>query len=143
MHARALDRAPKMSFVLTLCLMASGGCEQPAIDPIDMIEAIVIEETDDPVERWRPLIATQFPEEELDTAMCIIRHESNGDPSADNPRSTARGLFQVLGSLWAPKYEVPQTALYDPVTNTRMAAGIWEDQGWMAWSPYQRGLCRY
>lgn len=132
----ALVAGGPMSFVLAVCLLTGGACD------IESLTTIPIEEHVGPVERWRPLVATQFPDEELDTAMCIIRHESNGDASADNPRSTARGLFQVLGSLWAPKYEVPQTALYDPVTNTRMAADIWEKQGWRAWTPYQRGSCR-
>jgi hypothetical protein len=99
------------------------------------------EESSDPVERWRPLVETQFPGSEVDTALCLIRHESGGDPSADNPRSSARGLFQVLGSLWAPHYGVSRAALYDPLTNTLIAHGIWEKHGWGAWSPYKRGLC--
>lgn len=128
-----------LSLLLSICLSVPGICE-PA--QLEQFEDLAVEETDDPVERWRPLVETQFPASEVDTAMCLIRHESGGDPEADNPRSSARGLFQVLGSLWAPHYGVSRSALYDPVTNVRIAHGIWEKQGWRAWSPYQRGLCR-
>lgn len=138
--ARALrqnEDAP-LSFILSICLSFPGVCQTAHLD---QLEAMATEESSDPVERWRPLVATQFPESEVDTALCLIRHESGGDPSADNPRSSARGLFQVLGSLWAPHYGVSRAALYDPLTNTLIAHGIWEKQGWGAWSPYKRGLC--
>ena len=128
-----------MSFLLTLCLMVPGVCESAGLDHL---EAVTAQEDTGPVERWRPLVEAHFPAREIDTAMCIIRHESRGDPEADNPRSTARGLFQVLGSLWAPHYGVTRVELYDPATNTRIARDIWEDYGWWAWSPYKRGACR-
>ncbi len=128
-----------MSFLLTLCLMVPGVCETAGLDHLD---ALAVQEDAGPVERWRPLVEAQFPAEEVETAMCIIRHESNGEPEADNPRSSARGLFQVLGSLWAPYYGMSQAELYDPATNTRIARKIWDKQGWRAWSPYQRGACR-
>lgn len=128
-----------MSFLLTLCLMVPGVCDTTGLDHLDTISR---HEATGPVERWRPLVESQFPAAEVDTAMCIIRHESNGDSDADNPRSSARGLFQVLGSLWAPHFGISRADLYDPAVNTRIAARIWEKQGWQAWSPYQRGLCR-
>jgi soluble lytic murein transglycosylase-like protein len=128
-----------MSLLLTICLTLPGACEPTYLDQIEAITAPADERT---VERWRPLVATQFPASEVNTALCIIEHESNGDPGADNPRSSARGLFQVLGSLWAPHYGISRKELYDPVTNTRLAADIWEKQGWHAWSPYKRGACR-
>lgn len=128
-----------MSFLLTLCLMAPGLCETTGLDHLD---AIVVQEEAGPVERWRPLVSAYFPATEVDTALCIIRHESKGDPEADNPRSSARGLFQVLGSLWAPHFGVNRDDLYDPIINTGIARAIWEDHGWWAWSPYERGACR-
>lgn len=128
-----------MSFILTLCLMMPGVCETTGIDHLD---AMATMEDAGPVERWRPLVAAQFPATEVDTAICIIRHESNGEPDADNPRSSAAGLFQVLGSLWAPHYGISRSELYDPTVNTRIARDIWEDHGWWAWSPYKRGACR-
>lgn len=128
-----------LSLLLSICLSVPGVCEPPHFQ---QVEPVVVAESDDPVERWRRLVETEFPTSEVDTAMCVIRHESAGNPDADNPRSSARGLFQILGSLWAPHFGVSQRALYDPVTNTRIAHDIWQKQGWWAWSPYKRGLCR-
>ena len=129
-----------MSFALALCLTLPGVCEIPEF--VDYLEAVAISESAGDIERWRPLVSLYFPPEEVETAICIIGRESNGDPDADNPTSSARGLFQVLGSLWAPHYGIPRTDLYDPVINTRLAVDIWENYGWGAWSPYQRGACR-
>ena len=129
-----------MNFLFSLCLMVPGVCDVPDLD--DYLEAVAVYQTADQVERWRPLVARHFPDEEVERALCIIRHESNGDPQADNPRSTARGLFQILGSLWAPHYGIERTDLYDPVLNTRLARDIWDNYGWWAWSPYKRGACR-
>lgn len=129
-----------MSLMLSLCLVVPGVCDVPELD--GYLDAIALEQTADPIERWRSLVSLYFPEDQIDRALCIIRHESNGDPDADNPTSSARGLFQILGSLWAPHYGIDRTDLYDPLINTRLARDIWENYGWGAWSPYQRGACR-
>lgn len=129
-----------MSLLLSLCLTLPGVCEPPDLHThLTISEAPVSE---GPVERWRPLVALYFPSDEVDRALCIIEHESGGDPDADNPRSTARGLFQILGSLWAPHYGVAREDLYDPWVNTHLAHDIWDNHGWWAWSPYNRGACR-
>lgn len=94
------------------------------------------------VEQWRALVAAYFPSDQVDRALCIISYESGGNPGAKNPRSSARGLFQILGSLWAPYYGISQDALYDPATNVNIAVKIWGQSGWSAWSPYKRGQCR-
>lgn len=94
------------------------------------------------VEQWRDLVAAYFPSSEVDRALCIISHESGGNPNAKNPRSSARGLFQILASLWAPHFGVSYDALYDPATNVKLAAQVWAQSGWAAWSPWNRGLCR-
>lgn len=129
-----------MSLALALCLVLPGSCDVPELD--DYLEAVAVFQTAGDIERWRPLVSLYFPPNEIETALCIIDHESNGDPDADNPRSSARGLFQILGSLWAPHYGVSRADLYHPLTNTRIAVDIWETYGWGAWSPYQRGACR-
>lgn len=94
------------------------------------------------VERWRPLVADHFDAGQVDTMMCIMAHESGGNPNAKNPRSSARGLFQILASLWAPHFGVSYDDLYDPGVNVRLARAIYDQQGYRAWSPYGRGLCR-
>lgn len=93
------------------------------------------------VEYWRPLVAAYWPAGTVDQALCLIAMESGGDPNADNPRSTARGLFQILASLWAPYFAVSSDDLYDPETNVRLARQIYDIQGWSAWSPYLHGFC--
>ena len=52
------------------------------------------------VEQWRPLVAAYFPAGEVDRALCIMQHESRGNPNAKNPRSSAAGLFQFLRGTW-------------------------------------------
>lgn len=89
------------------------------------------------VEAWRTLVATYFPAENVDRALSVLSCESRGDPYADNPRSTARGLFQFLSSTWntvagytgSPTYDL---AAYDPtwqVINT-----VWLSKGGSDWS---------
>lgn len=94
------------------------------------------------VEQWRGLVAAHFPADQVDRALCVMWHESRGDPNAKNPTSTARGLMQILASLWAPHFGLAYDDLYDPDTNMRVARQVWDMQGWWAWSPYKRGLCR-
>jgi len=127
--------------VLMVLLLLWMGVGEPT-DVADQLETVVHEQIADPVQRWRPLVEEHFPAEEVDTALCIIGHESGGNPLADNPQSSASGLFQVLGSLWAPRFGVARDQLFEPELNTRLASDIWEQQGWWAWSPYQRGACR-
>lgn len=128
-----------MSLLLSILLLISGAAEPSEV--AEHLETLAFEQLADPVERWRPLVAEHFPVDEVDRAMCIIRHESAGNPEADNPRSSATGLFQVLHSLWGPHYNVTRTDLEDPVTNVRIAEDLWQEFGWGAWSPYQRGAC--
>lgn len=94
------------------------------------------------VEQWRGLVAAFFPAGEVDRTLCIMAHESGGNPSAKNPNSSARGLMQILASLWAPHYGVSYDDLYNPEVNMRIARDIWGNYGWWAWSPYKRGECR-
>lgn len=91
-------------------------------------------------ERWRPLVAAYFGSE-TDLALCVVEHESGGNPEAKNPTSTARGLFQILASLWAPHFGVSYSDLYDPELNVMLAKQIRDAQGWNAWSVYKKGLC--
>jgi soluble lytic murein transglycosylase-like protein len=90
-------------------------------------------------EQWRPLVSAYFGDG-TDRALCLMGHESGGDPGARNTSSGAAGLMQVM-PFWAPDYGVSYQALFDPETNIRIAKGIRDQQGWGAWSPYNRGLC--
>lgn len=70
---------------------------------------------------WRYLIAQFFPPGEHSRACRILLCESGGNPNARNPRSTATGLFQILGGTT------------DPVGNVRHASEMWRARGWQPW----------
>ena len=87
------------------------------------------------VEQWRPLVERYWPADLVGWALKIMACESGGDPWADNPRSTARGLFQFLRSTWdrgpalalgLPSYD--SGAPYNPEWN--IAAAAWLYQNW-------------
>jgi len=90
------------------------------------------------VEQWRTLVAAYFPADQVDMALRVMACESGGNPTAANPRSTARGLMQVMWSVWGPEYGVSEAELYDPATNLRIAALVYEQQGWNAWVCWKR-----
>lgn len=100
------------------------------------------EETTD----WAYLVHTYFDPEDYDTAMSILNCESGGDPTADNPTSSARGGWQFLKSTWGwasaeSGYAVdayPQGA-DDPVQSTRLAAWLQDTYGFSQWSCYGVG----
>ena len=91
------------------------------------------------VEQWRSLVATYFPEGAVNNMLCIMRHESGGNPTADNDRSTARGLFQVLKS-WPLSFGYSYADLYDPNINVLVAKKVWDIQGYGAWTVWWK--CR-
>ncbi len=89
-------------------------------------------------EDWRPLIEMFFFPADADRAVDIVRCESQGQPDAKNPRSTASGLFQHLASLWperATNAGYPGADVFDPVANTAVAAWLaYEGGGWSHWN---------
>ncbi len=90
------------------------------------------------VEQWRGLVAGYFAD--VDRALCLMQYESGGNPTATS-YAGARGLMQVM-PFWARSLGMSPDALYDPATNLEVAAYVYGQQGWWAWSPYKRGLCR-
>ena len=125
-----------MSALISILLVWFGLAEPAvAVDAIESeAEAIAFEQIADPVDRWRPLVQQHFPADEVETALCIIRYESAGDPAADNPRSSATGLFQILAGHWGDQFRVSETQFRDPDLNVRLARVIWDDAGWRAWT---------
>jgi len=89
-------------------------------------------------EQWRPLVSAYFALGDVDRVLCLMGHESGGDPTAVNPSSGAAGLMQIMPSVWSKKYPGD---LFDPEYNIYAARGVYQEQGWGAWSPYNRGLC--
>lgn len=93
------------------------------------------------VEQWRPLVATYFRAEDVETAMRILACENTtGDPSVKNPNSSATGLFQHLGKYWADRSAAAGWAGYprtDPVANVAVAAWLRDQRGgWNHWTCY-------
>ena len=95
---------------------------------------------DDP-ERWRSLAAFYFAPEDVDRVICLMGSESGGNPAARNPSSGAAGLMQVM-PFWAERHGYEYDLLFNPAINLWIASQIRDDQGWGAWTPYQRGECR-
>jgi len=99
----------------------------------------------DPVARWRPLVEEYFPRELVDQALEIIECESNGDPVARNPRSSATGLFQFLSRTWenaSGPAGFEGASPLDPEANVAAAAWLVDyslDTGHAAW---QHWTCR-
>jgi hypothetical protein len=91
------------------------------------------------VEQWRELVKSIFPAAQVNKAMAVMKCESNGNPNADNPRSSALGLWQFLKDTWnrtadrigAPPYPA---GARDPEWSTRGAYDLWKRFGWSPWS---------
>ena len=107
----------------------------------DLLPTFVACTQGDGVDRWGPLVSVYFASEDVERVMCLMGHESNGDPTARNSISGAAGLMQVM-PFWASHYGVSYKALFEPALNLEIASWILGKQGWTAWSPYNRGLCR-
>ncbi len=102
------------------------------------------------VEQWRSLVASYFPADLVNRAMCVLNVETGGtgDPGSYNSYSGAAGLFQFLRSTWdgmvpssvtGGSYSSGQVFL--PVPNVRAAAWLWVHVGATQWSPIKRGQC--
>ncbi len=78
-------------------------------------------------ESWRWLVEIYFPEGLVQEALAIIQCESRGNPDAQNPRSSATGLFQFLASTWSwASVEAgwAGSSRFDPEANTAVAAWL-------------------
>lgn len=91
------------------------------------------------VEQWRSLVAS-YPWN-VDTALCLMSHESGGSTDAYNPSSGASGLMQVLAS-WADNFGYQPADLFNPQVNLDISYALYADGGWGHWSPWLRGECR-
>lgn len=106
--------------------------------PVEIDPHLLVPDTVESVEDWRPLVARFFAPGDVDRALAIMRCESGGNPLAKNPRSSASGLFQHLGSEWDRRtYGAGwfQADIFDPVANVAVAAWlVYEGGGWSHWS---------
>ena len=90
------------------------------------------------VESWRPLVAVYFHPDHVDRALSVLACESQGNPAARNPRSSAAGLFQFIRSTWDWQAGILGLPTYDaggplnPENNIRAAANL--SNGGASWS---------
>jgi hypothetical protein len=74
---------------------------------------------------------------QTERALAIARRESGMNCAADNPRSSASGLFQHL-SIHAPRAERMGLAWAnvtgpDCLDDVLLAKAMWEESGWAPW----------
>lgn len=77
------------------------------------------------VEQWRGLVEGYFGDY-TDEALRVMACESGGNPNAKNPRSSASGLFQVLGG-WADRFGYARSDLFVPEVNVSIAKRLFDD----------------
>lgn len=83
-------------------------------------------------------LAAGWKGENAVTAVAIAGAESGYNPEAENPGSSAKGLWQTMMSYHEPKYNGDSWA--DPMANARVAHQIWADAGgWSPWTVYTSG----
>lgn len=121
-------------------------CRPPRVDTVcvdgfepDEVVAAVLRSEPRNAEGWRPIVEIYFEPGHVDRALRVIRCESNGDPWAKNPGSTASGLFQHLASQWDTRAERAgwgHADVFDPEANIAVAAWlVYEGGGWGHWNP--------
>lgn len=91
-----------------------------------------------------PSPAGQSVADHVHTMAAIGLKESSGDPGAVNPSSGARGLWQIMPSVWEKDAGFmrefgPNPNYTDAKTNARMARYVFQHQGYTAWSTYNDG----
>lgn len=119
--------------------LACPGGECPRVTPRAPVRQHRISVID--VETWRSLVGAYFRTEDVDLALRVIACESHGDPAAQNPRSSAAGLFQHLTRYWARRAAAAGFAgasVFDPEANVAAAAWlVYSDGGWSHWRASQ------
>ena len=83
---------------------------------------------------WESEIAARWPAEQVGNACRIMMCESGGNPLADNPSSSASGLFQFLDSTWANRYGYSRAVHATPNLQLDGALSLWQSSGWRPWS---------
>jgi hypothetical protein len=89
------------------------------------------------VEQWRHIVEYFWPPWAVERMMRIMHCESKGDPNAKNPRSSATGLFQIMG-FWQTKWPGDYT---NPWTNGAVAYQIWLEADRYG-DPFSPWVCR-
>jgi len=83
---------------------------------------------------WASTLAAHFPPEQIGQGCRVMMCESRGNPLADNPRSSASGLFQALDSTWAGWGGYQRALHAPPGVQVEHAAALWRSRGWQPWA---------
>lgn len=97
--------------------------------------AVADEGSDEPAAPKDCYGALRYFSGDRDNARYIVWRESRNDPTAQNPRSSAAGCFQLtarhawrfveVGCSWSRRYE--------PVCNAKAADHLFREAGWDPW----------
>ncbi len=137
---RALVRADVVTEQAVVVTEILTEAERAAMEELLSIETVPVA---DPIEQWRPLVEQYFAAELVEEALSIIDCESNGDPNARNPRTSASGLFQFLDRTWSHSSEQAGFRGASPLSpEANVAAAAWlveysldaGDSAWAHWT---------
>lgn len=87
---------------------------------------------------------TGFPEKTIPTMYCIAKWESGLNPKAlnyNNNNTVDVGLFQI-NSMWFKKCNANIATLYDEKLNSQCALTVYQNQGFPAWTTYNKNKNR-
>ncbi len=135
----------KADFLAERAIAAAGLLEESERDAMISLILEPVASPVGPVERWRPLVERYFPEDRVEEALSIIDCESDGDPIARNPRSSASGLFQFLDGTWSGASEqagFEGQSPFSPEANVASAAWLVEYSIGAGASPWAHWTCR-
>ena len=168
-EADACDETPEPtprlteSQIIALCygIEADDGCAKLALANPSFQEVLIVEAVEAAlpqgrrgsilvnsnwVQQWMPLVLSYHGSRDYELALRILACESEGDPNAANPTSSARGLFQHLGKYWDDRFAAagfvaepplkPIDYILDPEINIAVAAFLAKRDGYYAhWYP--------
>jgi len=78
----------------------------------------------------KSIVSKYFPAGQVAMAMNVIDRESGFDPTARNPSSGCRGLFQIGERTWYGYTNQSYSNAYNPTINIKIASKIWRARGW-------------
>lgn len=122
----------------TLPTQALDTLDEQAVTLTPPVEVVAPDPAVADVDQWRPILEAHFQPDRVADAAAVMRCESRGYAYADNPHSTARGLFQFIRSTWnwvagilgLPAYGTG--IVYDGHANIKAAA--WLSAGGTDWT---------
>lgn len=122
-----------LAVMLGVSVLASDGSSVPTTDDEIVTEAPAVEAP--PVLTPRGYLYATYPSVAPRLA-CIIQKESRWDPDAQNPRSGAAGLTQIMAGTWAT---TPQGRRGESRFNaySNIDAAVWlatSGGGWRHWA---------